>query len=79
MKIVFHTDTNCYSVYSSFNKLQPHLPQNFVRCHKSFIANINNINKLDSKSNLIYFKNNETCDIGPKYKKDFLKEVKFYE
>lgn len=79
MKVIFHTDTKNYSIYSSFNKLQPQLPKNFVRCHKSFIANINNICNLDSKSNLIYFKNNETCDIGPKYKKNFLKEVKFYE
>lgn len=79
MKLIFHTDTKNYSIYSSFNKIQPQLPKNFVRCHKSFIANINNINKLDPKANLVYFKNNDTCDIGPKYKKDFLKEVNFHE
>lgn len=79
MKLLFCTDTKTYSVYSSFNKIQQQLPENFVRCHKSFIVNTNNITRLDLKSNLIYFKNNETCDIGPKYKKDFLKEVIFYE
>lgn len=79
MKLSFCTDSKTYSVYSSFNKIQPQLPKNFVRCHKSFIVNTDKITKLDSKSNLVYLKNNETCDIGPKYKKDFLKEVTFYE
>ena len=75
MKIIFHTKSRDYEVYSSFAKIQSHLPQNFVRCHKSFIANVNNIEKLEPVSNLIYFKNNETCDIGPKYKEEFMKGV----
>lgn len=43
MKIIFHTQTRDYEIYSSFAKIQHLLPENFVRCHKSFIANINNI------------------------------------
>ena len=75
MKIIFHTKSRDYEIYSSFAKIQNHLPENFVRCHKSFIANINNIEKLEPVANLIYFKDNDTCDIGPKYKADFLKGV----
>ena len=45
MKLVFHTPTRNYEAYSSFSKLQKQLPKNFIRCHKSFIANINNIDK----------------------------------
>lgn len=78
MKIIFHTNSRDYEVYSSFAKLQNQLPTNFIRCHKSFIANINNITKLEPTSNLIYFKNNVSCDIGPKYKSDFMKEVICY-
>ena len=78
MKIIFHTNSRDYEVYSSFTKLQDQLPENFVRCHKSFIANVNNITKLEPASNLIYFRNNSTCDIGPKYKADFMKGVSFY-
>lgn len=74
MKIIFHTDNRDYEVYSSFAKIQDKLPNNFVRCHKSFIANVDNIIKLEPTSNLIYFENNSTCDIGPKYK-DFIMEV----
>ena len=78
MKLIFHTNGSLYETYNSFNKVKSTLPSNFVRCHKSFMVNINNITKVESKSNLIYFKNNTTCRIGPKYKKDFLKEVNFY-
>ena len=74
MKIIFHTDNRDYEVYSSFAKIKDRLPDNFVRCHKSFIANMDNITKLEPASNLIYFENNSTCDIGPKYK-DLIMEV----
>ena len=79
MKVIFQTNSKSYETYSSFTKLQQQLPKNFVRCHKSFIANINNITKLEPISNLIYFSNNATCDIGPKYKENFMKEVNFDE
>ncbi len=75
MKVIFHTPSRDYEIYSSFAKLQNKLPSNFVRCHKSFIANVNNIDKLEPVSNLIHFKNNSTCEIGPKYKKDLMKGV----
>lgn len=78
MKIVFHTPTRNYEVYSSFAKLQNQLPQNFVRCHKSFIANVNNIDKLEPASNLIHFKNHSVCEIGPKYKENIMKGINFY-
>lgn len=74
MKLIFHTENRDYEVYSSFAKIEDKLPDNFIRCHKSFIANIDNITKLEPTSNLIYFENNSTCDIGPKYK-DIILEV----
>lgn len=78
MKLVFHTPTRTYEMYSSFSKIQKNLPKNFIRCHKSFIANTNNIMKVESKNNLIYFDEKVTCDIGPKYKDNLVKEVNFY-
>ena len=38
MKLIFHTATRDYDAYSSFNKIQFNLPNNFVRCHKSYIC-----------------------------------------
>ena len=71
-KIIYHTSKTDYITYNSFNKLK--LPKNFVRCHKSFIANINNISKISFNDNIIHFKNNSICYIGPKYR-NVLKEV----
>lgn len=77
MKLIFHTETRDYEIYGSFQKIQNSLPQNFVRCHKSFIANINNITKVESNKNIVYF-NSSSCDIGPKYKNKFLEVIKNY-
>lgn len=75
MKVIFCTNSRNYEIYSSFSKLQELLPKNFLRCHKSFIVNINNIVKLEPAANLVYFKDNDFCNIGPKYKSDFVKGV----
>lgn len=74
MKLIFHTDSRDYEIYSSFSKIQNKLPDNFVRCHKSFIANIDNITKVEATDNLVYF-NSSFCDIGPKYKNEFLEVI----
>ena len=76
MKLIFHTKNRDYETYSSFNKIQDSLPSNFVRAHKSFIVNINNIVNLDPVGNIVYFGDNSNCDIGPKYKQDLMEEVK---
>lgn len=76
-KLVFHTNSREYNVYSSFNKLQDKLPDNFVRCHKSFIANLDNVTKVEPVSNLIFF-DDCFCDIGPKYKNNFMEVFSNY-
>ena len=78
MKLIFHTTNKDYEIYSSFNKIQDSLPGNFVRCHKSFIANIDNISNIEPVENKIFFDNDFSCDIGPKYKKDLLEAVNKY-
>lgn len=76
MKLIFHTPARDYEVYSSFNKIQDSLPDNFVRCHKSFIVNINNVTNVDPVENRLYFPENDFSDIGPKFKKDIMEVFK---
>ena len=74
MKLVFYTDTRNYEVYSSFKKIEDDLPSNFVRCHKSYIANIDKISDVRMADNTIAFSSmDELCYIGPKYKKTLMK------
>ncbi|MBR2744613.1 MAG: response regulator transcription factor [Clostridia bacterium] len=72
MKLIFKSKDANYSVYSSFNKIQTELPSSFIRCHKSYIVNINNITSIED--DIIHFDktNSLTCTIGQVYKKKFL-------
>ena len=72
MKLVFCTDSQDFEVYNSFNKIKNLLPDNFVRCHKSYIANTANIININTKKNIINFDNNLSCEIGPKYKNNLM-------
>lgn len=78
MKLVFHTSSRDYNTYSSFNKFQEKLPDTYVRCHKSYIANLNQIKHVEPVAGTITFKDGNTCDIGPKYKKEFMEVLKDY-
>lgn len=76
MKVIFHTDTRDYETYSSFSKISDMLPYNFVRCHKSYIVNMDKITDIDTVDNSIYFSKNDKCFIGPKYKNNFMEVFK---
>ena len=76
MKLVFCTDTRTYEVYSSFNKIKNCLPENFVRCHKSYIANIQKIHDINYVKNTILFSHNDSCSIGVKYKNNIMEVFK---
>ncbi len=75
MKLVFHTKDNEYETYSSFSKIKNILPHDFVRCHKSFIANVANISHIEANTNTIFFNNSSKCYIGPRYKNDFMEVI----
>lgn len=78
MKLLFHTATRDYDTYSSFNKFEEKLPKTYIRCHKSYIANINQIKDVEPVSGTITFKDDSSCYIGPKYKKEFMEVLKNY-
>ena len=72
-KALFKTTGNDISLNSSFSNILDHLPNNFVRCHKSYIVNTDKISHIQS-NNTIFFKDNKNiqCKIGPKYENLFL-------
>ena len=71
-KAIFKTVQNDYELNSSFSTILNQLPSNFIRCHKSYIVNLNKISHIQS-NNIIYFENNSNiqCQIGPKYENLF--------
>ena len=79
MKLTYHTPFHDYSSYIAFTKIEKTLPRNFIRCHKSYIVNIDCINYIDNIKNCIYLTNNDVCPIGPKYKNNLLEVINNYE
>ena len=77
MKLIYHTSHSVLETYNSFSKIQDMLPHNFVRCHKSFIANVNNIVHISLTDSCITFKNDEVCYIGPKYKNSLMEVIDY--
>lgn len=77
MKLIYHTTHGSVEVYSSFSKLENKLPNTFVRCHKSFIANVNNISNISFTDSTITFRNAEVCYIGPKYKNCLMEVINY--
>lgn len=78
MKLIYCTNDKNYETYSSFAKVIPLLPENFIRCHKSYIVNMNAIKNVDSTKNQITFNNDIICSIGPKFKKNFMEVFNNY-
>ena len=75
MKLIFCTSKGNFETYSSFNKIENLLPDNFVRCHKSYIANTDSIQNINN--NTIIFNSDLSCDIGPKYKNNLMEVFKY--
>ncbi len=76
MKLIFHTFDKEYVTYNSFSKIENCLPENFVRCHKSYIVNIDNIDNIVSNTKIL-FNNKDQCFIGPKYKNNLLEVLNY--
>lgn len=80
VRAIYNMKSGNMKSYTSFNNIKNSLPDNFIRCHKSYIVNINNIGDIDLKTNTIYFKDtgNSRCFIGPKYKNNFMEVLNNY-
>ena len=63
--LTIHTKERDYEWKYSLKELQAQLPDQFVRCHRSFIVNLNYIRKLDTRR--IILKNNEKIDVSNGY------------
>ena len=46
---------------STMKELAGALDGDFVRCHRSFLINKNNVEEVDVKNRMIYFTNGESC------------------
>lgn len=60
-KVILHAKDRQIEFPSSLKGLTDVLDSNFVRCHRAFLVNKNNIKEVDTKNRIIHFANGETC------------------
>ena len=60
-KVILHAKDRQIEFSSTIKELEKILDDTFVRCHRSFLVNKNNIQEIDTKNRIIYFVNGETC------------------
>lgn len=60
-KIILHAKDRQIEFSGTMKELADTLDGNFVRCHRSFLVNKNNIKEIDTKNRVIYCTNGETC------------------
>ncbi|MCX7921535.1 MAG: LytTR family DNA-binding domain-containing protein [Clostridia bacterium] len=68
-----YSEISCYETLDAFEKMLS--DKNFVRCHKSFIANKAYMSEIHLKEKVIFFETGQKCYIGPKYKKELVASV----
>lgn len=72
-KVILHAKDRQIEFYGAIKELTSILDDNFVRCHRSFLVNKNNIKEVDAKNRIIYFNNGETCLMSTRMMKEFRK------
>lgn len=78
MKLIINTDSKDYEVYSPIYKIEHQLSDTFVRCHKSYIVNLDKITDINVQDNSIVINSDCICSIGPKYKNNFMEVISKY-
>ena len=69
-KVILHAKDRQIEFFSTIKELTNTLGGSFVRCHRSFLVNKNNIKETDAKNRIIYFANGETCLMSTRMMKE---------
>ena len=69
-KVILHAKDRQIEFSSTMKELTNILDGNFVRCHRSFLVNKNNIKEIDIKNRIIYFTNGENCLMSTRMMKE---------
>lgn len=68
------TENQEYIVLDTLKSLENELPENFARVHKSFILNLEKIEKIDVKN--VFLNSGKEIPIGETYKSEFFLKIK---
>lgn len=63
-KAMVYTNDGIYETNYSLNSIKDHLPDSFIRVHRSYIVNREQIYKINKENKTIYFSENISCPLG---------------
>ena len=63
-KITLHGTDRQIEFRGNLKEVEFRLDERFVRCHKSYIININKIKQIDKKKRLVYILNGAVCNVS---------------
>lgn len=69
-KVILHAKDRQIEFSGTMKELTSTLGGSFVRCHRSYLVNKNNIKEVDVKNRIIYFTNGETCLMSTRMMKE---------
>ena len=72
-KIIIHKEKEQITFRSSLRNMCSQLDHHFIKCHGSFIVNLERIISIDKNNLLIHFSNNETCPCSTRLYKKLVK------
>ena len=75
-KISLNTKNREYQFYSSLDAIEQSLPACMVRCHRSFIVNVNHIMEVISSENLLYCTDDVVVPYSRGYKGQVIKALR---
>lgn len=71
-KISIHLEKRKIEYYGTMREIEKKVDENFFRCHRSFLINLNKINYVDKELKKIVMVNGENCYLSNKYTKELL-------
>lgn len=74
-KVILHCIDRQIEFYGQLSELSEQFHDGFVRCHRSFLVNKENIRQIDRQSKVVIMKNNQNCyysSRGAKLLKEFV-------
>ena len=72
-RIILHGLKERFDFTGSIQELQQELGQQFLRIHRAYLANVNQIKYLDVKERKVIFSNGEACWFSRKAKQELLR------
>ncbi|QAA34313.1 LytR/AlgR family response regulator transcription factor [Clostridium manihotivorum] len=75
-KLRIRTTSKEIEAYGTLKDMQKQLDDNiFVRCHRSYIVNLNQISEIDKGKHLVITKSGSLCYVSKSFMKDFLEKT----